>query len=74
MTHNYCAYDLIFGKLNSLIANLCIAPLYNLDDYANESKYRLEIAYYSNRTRLGTKTITIERKLTLILRWEKIAF
>jgi len=49
MAHNYCPYELVFGETNNLpkqfnsIEN--IEPIYNKDDYAKESKYRLEVAY-----------------------------
>jgi len=49
MAHNYCPYELVFGKTNSLPKEfICIEniePIYNIDDYAKESKYRLEVAY-----------------------------
>jgi len=53
MAHNYCPYELLFGKTNNLpkqfnsIEN--IKPIYNIDDYAKESKYRLEVAYNTAR-------------------------
>jgi len=49
MAYNYCPYVLVLGKTNYLpkqfnsIEN--IEPIYNIDDYAKESKYRLEVAY-----------------------------
>jgi len=49
MAHDYCPYELVFGKTSNLqkqfntIKN--IEPIYNIDDYARESKYRLEIAH-----------------------------
>jgi len=45
MAHNYCPYELVFGKISNLpkqfnsIEN--IEPIYILYDYARESKYRL---------------------------------
>lgn len=49
MVHNYCPYELVFGRTNNLPRNFTyvtsIEPIYNIDDYAKESKYRLEIAY-----------------------------
>jgi len=49
MTHNYCPYELVFGKTNNLPKQFNstenIEPIYNIDDYAKESKYRLEVAY-----------------------------
>jgi len=53
MAHNYFPYELVFGKTNNLpkqfnsIEN--IEPIYNIDDYARESKYRLEVAYKKTR-------------------------
>jgi len=49
MAHNYCPYELVFGKTNNLPKQInsieIIEPIYNIDDYARESKYRLEEAY-----------------------------
>ena len=54
--HNYCPYELVSGKTNNLpkyfnsISN--IDPIYNIDDYAKESKFRLEIAHKRARNML----------------------
>jgi len=49
MAHNYCPYELVFGKTNKLAKQFNsienIEPIYNIYDYAKESKYRLEVAY-----------------------------
>jgi len=49
MAHYYCPYELVFGKTNSLPKQFnsidIIETIYNIDDYANESKYRWEVAY-----------------------------
>jgi len=54
MAHNYCPYELIFGKTCNLPKHFNstdrIEPIYNIEDYAKESKYRLEVAY--NRARI----------------------
>lgn len=45
--HNYCPYELVFGKIPPTIDALKsdkISPLYNLDSYENEVKVRLQIA------------------------------
>jgi len=39
MAHDYCPYELVFDTIKS------IEPIYNIDDYARESKYRLEIEH-----------------------------
>nr|AAL90422.1 RH61266p [Drosophila melanogaster] len=47
--HNYCPYELVFGRLPRQFANFNkadrIEPLYNIEDYSKEIKFRLEIAY-----------------------------
>ena len=46
--HNYCPYELVFAKTpNSFqIFNVDkVEPLYNIEDYAIETKFRLEVAY-----------------------------
>jgi len=54
MAHNYCPYELVFGKRNNLPKQFNsrenIEPIYNIDDYAKESKYRFEVAYKRART------------------------
>lgn len=49
MVHNYCPYELVFGRTSNLPKHFnklhSIEPIYNIDDYAKESKYRLEVAY-----------------------------
>lgn len=46
--HNYCPYELVFSKLPQKLLQINevdqISPLYNVDNYAKEAKYRLEIA------------------------------
>ena len=56
MAHNYCPYELVFGRSSNLpkqfnsIDN--IETIYNIDDYAKESKYRIEVAYKRARVLL----------------------
>jgi len=49
MVHNHCPFELVFSKspkINiSFNSNDNIKPLYNKDDYAKESKFRLENSY-----------------------------
>jgi len=49
MAHNYCPYKLVFGKTNNLPKKFNsiehIEPIYNIDDYAKESKYRFKVTY-----------------------------
>lgn len=45
--HNYCPYELVFGKMPPSIDTLksnTISPLYNIDSYEKEVKYRLQTA------------------------------
>ena len=48
VTHGYCPYELVFGKLplefKTPSSRIGVDPLYNVDDYSKETKYRLEIA------------------------------
>lgn len=48
MAHNYCPYELVFGKQSNLPTDLntvnIIDPIYNIDDYAREVKFRLQTA------------------------------
>jgi len=59
MAHNYCPYELVFCKQSKLLkffkSEHSIDPLYNVDDYAKESKYILEIAHKSGRILLEQK-------------------
>lgn len=54
--HQYCPYELVFGRTPRQIVNSGkldkIDPLYNIEDYAKETKYRLEIAYKRARLML----------------------
>jgi len=49
MAHDYCPYELVFGRTSNLPKHFnsvdWIEPLYNIDDYAKESKFRLEQAF-----------------------------
>ena len=46
--HSCCPFELIFGKIPNTFKDFGeidrVAPLYNVDNYAKEAKYRLEIA------------------------------
>jgi len=56
MAHDYCPYELVLGKPSNLpkqfnsIKN--IEPIYNIDDYGRESKYRLGIAHKRSKIML----------------------
>jgi len=54
--HDYCPYELVFGRLPRQFANVNktnrIEPLYNVEDYSKNIKYRLEVAYKRARTML----------------------
>jgi len=47
MAHDYCPYELVFGKTSNLPQYFNsidkIKPLYNVDDYAKESRFRLTL-------------------------------
>jgi len=49
MAHDYCPYELVLGRTSNLPKHFNsvnrIEPLYNTDDYAKESKFRLEQAF-----------------------------
>jgi len=49
MAHDYCPYEQVFSKTNNLPKQFNsiekIEPIYNIDDYAKESKLSLEVAY-----------------------------
>jgi len=56
MAYNYCPYELVFGKTNNLPKQFnSIEPIYNIDDYAKESKHRLEVAYKRARIMIEEK-------------------
>jgi len=62
MTHDYCPYKLVFGRTANLPIQFNsvdnIGPLYNLDDYAKESKFRLELVHKRARLMLYNNKIT----------------
>lgn len=46
-THNYCPFDLVFGKDPNIYEFLdanTVDPLYNVDAYEKEVKYQLQTA------------------------------
>lgn len=51
--HDYCPYELVFAKIPNTFAQFKaidkVTPLYNIDNYAKEIKFRLEVAH--NRAR-----------------------
>lgn len=65
MAHNYCPYELVFGRTNNLAKHFLTTynkePFYNIDDYAKESKFRLaykSIAYKRARKMLDDHKIS----------------
>lgn len=64
VVHGYCPYELIFGRIPNgfQIFNQIgdVQPLYNVDDYSKEVRYRLEIAY--KRARLMLERAKLKRK------------
>lgn len=61
VTHNYCPYELVFGKTSNLAKQFSnidnIDPIYNIDDYAKEVKFRLENAYKRARILLESNKV-----------------
>jgi len=49
MAHDYCPYELVFGRTANLPIQFNSAdtldPLYNLDDYAKVFKFRLGLVH-----------------------------
>jgi len=44
--HNYCPFELVFAKTpTSFDDDAAVQPLYNIDSYAKEVKFRLQIAH-----------------------------
>lgn len=56
MANNYCPYELVYSKTPNLPKELSIKnnidPIYNIDNYAIESRYRLEMVYKRARIML----------------------
>lgn len=54
MVHGYCPYELVFGKIPQGLHTFNtidrVEPLYNVEDYSKEIKYKLEIAYTRAKT------------------------
>jgi len=65
MAHNYCPYELVYGKQSNLPKYFnkidYTEPLYNIENYAKESKFRLEQAY--KRARVMLDKIKIRNKM-----------
>jgi len=68
MAHDYCPYELVFGKASNLPQHFKsidkIKPLYNVDDYAKESKFRLKQAF--KRTRLMLESHKKKQKIRYV--------
>lgn len=54
--HNYCPYELVFSKHPNMFQQFTevdtITPLYNVNNYAKEAKFRLEVAHKRAQTLL----------------------
>jgi len=65
MAHDYCPYEQVFSKTNNLPKQFNsiekIEPIYNIDDYAKESKLSLEVAY--KRARIMIKEYKKNHKI-----------
>ena len=60
--HNYCPYELVYGKNPPLFLNLKTSnskpePIYNIDDYSKEVKYRLELSLIRARKLIQEKKL-----------------
>jgi len=56
--HNYCPFELVFAKTPIPFDDAAtVQPLYNLDDYAKEAKFRLQIANERVKHFLNTKKL-----------------
>lgn len=64
VVHAYCPYELVFGRIPNgfKVFNTIdeITPLYNVDDYSKEVRYRLEIAF--KRARLMLERAKLKQK------------
>jgi len=71
MPHDYCPYELVFGKTSNLPKQFNttknIEPIYNIDDYARESKYRLKIAHKRARIMIEENKRKTKNFMTLRL-------
>lgn len=50
--HRYTPFELVFGRRNTIpdfVQNERIDPLYNLDDYVKEARYRMQVTYQAAR-------------------------
>ena len=58
--HGYCPYELVFGKIPNQFNKFDnlnkLTPLYNIEDYSKEIRYRLELAH------LRAKELLIKNK------------
>lgn len=55
MGRKYTPYELVFGKRArtlDFLARNCIDPVYNIDSFAKEAKYRLQLAHRHARALL----------------------
>lgn len=63
-THGYCPFELVFGKLPPVLdftSHNEIDPLYNIDSYQKEVKFRLQVA--QRRASEFLKNAKMERKI-----------
>lgn len=61
----YTPHELVFGKLGSLPSNVIsnrVEPIYNVDDYPKELKYRLQVAWNDAKQNLIQSKITRKEK------------
>lgn len=59
--HEYCPFELVYGKIPTdfeFLGNGNIDPLYNIDAYAKEVKYRLQTAHKRAMERLRNSKLT----------------
>lgn len=68
-THNYCPYEPVFSNLPNKFQEFNnvekITPLYNIDNYAKEAKYRLQVAYKRVQLLLDRNKIKQRNKIMI---------
>lgn len=65
--HTYCPFELMFGKepiVPDCLRQRNIEPIYNIDDYAKEVKFRLQVAQ-SRAFQLINKYKEIQKENTI---------
>ena len=59
--HDYCPIELVFEKIPPVLdftKDLNIAPLYNIDSYKKEVKFRLQVASFVENAKLSRQKVS----------------